>query len=182
MTPFWTKYVPARADNRTGVTFNMNDLPARIDPARRLIEDLRQPEHPARLRRRAPAARRLARRAPAPRCDPGRLPRRAARRRTRFVERLDGGRRGVLPRKARRSTYSRRRADRSGPGRLPADRQRSRSRSGTTVRGFGLGCRARDLPPAASARTRRRVRPSRPRAGTGRCRDRRAAVHGRDAA
>ena len=49
MTPFWTKHVPARADNRTGVTFNMNDSPARIDPeeaeigrptatARRLVE------------------------------------------------------------------------------------------------------------------------------------------------
>ena len=49
MTPFWTKHVPARADNRTGVTFNMNDVPARIDPdeaaigrptptARRLVE------------------------------------------------------------------------------------------------------------------------------------------------
>ena len=46
-----------------------------------------------------PAARRPA----APRCDPGGLPRRAARRWPRLLERLDGGCRGVLPREARRA-------------------------------------------------------------------------------
>ena len=113
---------------------------------------LGQPEHPAGLRRRAPPSRRLARRPAAPRCDPGRLPRRAARRRPRLVERLDGGRRGVLPREARRAAHSRRRADGPGAGWVPADRRRrSGARSGAAVRGLGPGGRARHLPPAAAS-------------------------------
>ena len=114
----------------------MNDWPARIDPdetaigrqtptARRLVEASVSPNTRRGLRRRAPASRRLARRARAPRRDPGRLPRRAARRRARLVERVDGGRRGLLPREAGRAARSRRRADGPGARRLPADRQRS---------------------------------------------------------
>ena len=114
------------------------------------------------------------RRPAAPRCDPGRLPRRAARRRPRLVERLDGGRRGVLPREARRAAHSRRRADGPGAGWVPADRRRrSGARSGAAVRGLGPGGRARHLPPAAASRARRRVRPGRPRARASRCGDRR---------
>ena len=44
----------------------------------------------------------------------------------RFVERLDGGRRGVLPREARRRAGPGRRADCPGAGRLPADYRPSR--------------------------------------------------------
>ena len=98
--------IAARSD---ALPLNMNDVPTRIDPEEAAIgrptataapagRGLRQPEHPAGLRRR-----RLARRPRAPRHDPGRVPRRAARRRPRLVERLDGGRRGVLPREAGRT-------------------------------------------------------------------------------
>ena len=116
----------------------MNDWPARIDPeeaavgrptaiARRLVEASVSLNTAPRLCRRAPTARRLARRARAPRCDSGRLPRRAPRRRPGLLKRLDDGRRGLLPREARRSAGSVRRTDRQGARRLPADRRRSRA-------------------------------------------------------
>ena len=101
------------------------DRPPNVDRApsgRRL----RQPEHAARLCRRAPPARRLARRPRARRCESRRLPPRAPRRGPRLFERLDGGRRGVLPREARRPAHSCRRTHGSTARRLPADRLRSR--------------------------------------------------------
>ena len=152
---------------------NMNDSPDRIDSeeaaigrptptARRLVE-ASVSLNTRRAYAGAPAsAGRLARRPDAPRCDPGRLPRRAARRRARFLERLDGGRRGVLPCEARRAAHARRRADGPGARRVPADRRRSGTRTGAAVRGFRPGGRARHLPSTASARARRRVRPGRP--------------------
>ena len=96
---------------------------ARAQTARRLVEASVSPNT---RRAYAGALRRLdclARRPRAPRRDPGRLPRRAARRRPRVVERLDGGGRGVLPRETRRPAHSRRRADRPGARRVPADLQ-----------------------------------------------------------
>ena len=123
-----------RAQSLPIITLNVNALPARIDPqeaeirrrptatALRLIEASVSPEHAPRLRWRASGARRLARRPAAPRCDAGRLPRRAARRRPR----LDGGGCGVFPREAGRAAHSRRRADGPGARRVPANRRRAR--------------------------------------------------------
>ena len=76
--------------------------PVRIDPAeaaigrptptaRRLVEASVSPNTRRAYAGGAAAPRRLARRPRAPRRDPGRLPRRAARHRSRPVERLDGG-------------------------------------------------------------------------------------------
>ena len=48
---------------------------------------------------------------------------------------------------------------------VPADRGRPRARPGAAVRALGPGGRAGHVPPAASARARRRVRPGRPGAG-----------------
>ena len=95
---------------------------------------------------------------------------------------FDGGRRGVLPREAQRPAEPGRRAARPSVGRLPADRLRSRSGSGSADRALGPGGRARHVPPAAPARPRRRVRPGGRRARSPRCRDRGTAVHGGDAA
>ena len=133
---------------------------------------LRQPEHPTGLRRRAAAARRLARRPAAPRCDPGRLPRRAARRRPRGGERLDGGCRGVLPREARRATESVRRTDRQGARRLPADRRLPRPRPSRPVQRLRPRGGARHVPPLAPARAWHRVRRGGRRAWPCRCCDR----------
>ena len=58
----------------------------------------------------------------------------------------------------------------------------SRPRAGAAVRPVGPGRRARHLSPAAAARARRRVRPGRGRAWKGRRCGRGAAVHGGDAA
>ena len=93
--PFWTKHVPARADNRTGVTFNMNDSPVRIDPeeaaigrpaatARRLVEASVSPNTRRAYAGALRPARRLARRARArrrgaPSCTTRAAPRRAPR-------------------------------------------------------------------------------------------------------
>ena len=70
----------------------------------------------------------------------------------RFLERLDGGRRGVLPREARRSAHSSRRADSPGARRVPEDRRRSGARTSAAVQRRGLGGSARDLPSAAASR------------------------------
>ena len=110
------------------------------------------------------------------------VPRRAARRRPRLVERLYSGRCGVLPREAGRAAHSRRRAAGPGAGRVPADRLRSGARTSAAVRGLGPGGRARYLPSAAAARARRRILRGRPRTGPVRCGDRWTAVHGGDAA
>ncbi len=90
----------------------MNDSPARIDPAeavigrptptaRRLVEASVSPNT---RRAYAGALRRLDAWLDGRELDDVALrgvPRRTARRRARFLERLDGGRRGVLPREAR---------------------------------------------------------------------------------
>ena len=130
--------VPTCRKSSAVFTVNMKNSPARIDSekaeigrptaaARRLVEDLRQPEHASRLRQRAPAPRRLARRPRVPRRDAGRLPRRAARRRPRLLECLDGGRRRVLPREARRTAHARLA---SGPPRVLAGYRRTASDRG----------------------------------------------------
>ena len=124
----------------------------------------------------------LARRARAPRRDAGRLPRRAARCRSRPLERLDGGRPGVVPREARRSASPGQQTYGPGARQEPADRRRLRGWAGATVRSVGpRGC-ARHLLPSAPVRTWGRIREGRPRARTGRCCDRGTAAHGRDAA
>ena len=148
---------PSTAQRFSPITFNMNDSPARTDTVEAAIggpdtdrapsgRGLRQPEHPTGLRRRAPSARRLARWPRAPRRDSGRLPRRAARRGSGRLERLDGGRRGLLPREARRSAHSRRRADGPDAGRVPAHCRRSGARTGAAVRALRpSAARAPDL-------------------------------------
>ena len=139
---------------------NMNDLPARIDSdetaigrptptARRLVEASVSPNT---RRAYAGALRRLDAwldGARARRRGAGRLRRRTARRRPRLVERLDGGRRDVLPREARRAAHSRRRADRPGAGRLSADCWRSGARTSAAVRGLGPSGCAGHVPSAA---------------------------------
>ena len=72
--------------------------------------------------------------------------------------------------------------DGPGPRRLPADRRRSRPGAGAAVRGLRPRRGPRDLPAAAASRPRRRVRPGRPRARPPRRGDRRAPLHGGDAA
>ena len=135
-------------------------------PARRLVEAFVSENTHRGLRRRAPVARRPR----TPRCDLGRLSRRAPRRRACFLERLDGGRRGGLPGEAGWAAHSRRRAD--GPGarrRVPAPGCRTRTRAGAAVRTLGPGGRARHVVPTAAVRAQRQVRPGHSRARAGRC-------------
>ena len=169
------------------------ESPARIDSEEAAIgrptqtappgRGLGQPQRPTGLRQRAPAARRLARRPRARRRGPRGVRCRTARRRACFLERLDGGRRGVVPREAQRPADPGRREDRPGAGRLPADRRRSGAPAGAAVRGLGSCGRAfATCHPAAAARARRRVRGGHPRTRPSRCGGRRIALHGRDAA
>ena len=134
------------------------ESPARIDSEEAAIgrptqtappgRGLGQPQRPTGLRQRAPAARRLARRPRARRRGPRGVRCRTARRRACFLERLDGGRRGVVPREAQRPADPGRREDRPGAGRLPADRRRSGAPAGAAVRGLGsLRPCLRHLPP-----------------------------------
>ena len=118
------------------IALNMNDWPARTDPeeaaigrstptARRLVEASVSPNT---RRAYAGALRRLDAWLGGREFDDASMAAYlagAARRRPRGLERLDGGRRGVLPREARRAARSHRRADRPGARRVPADRRSS---------------------------------------------------------
>ena len=112
---------------------------------------LHQPEHPPGVLRGAPPPRRLARRPATRGCDPRRLPRRTSRPGPGAGERVDDGGRGVLPGPPRQGAEPGRGTDGPGPGRLPADRRRSRPGPDAAVRGRRPRRRPRHLPPARGA-------------------------------
>ena len=151
-------------------------------PAARLVEASVSPNTRRAYLRGAAAPRRLARGPASRRRDARRLPRRAPRAGESPVERVDGGGRGALPGSSRRRAEPGRRTDRPAAGGLPADRRRPRPRPGAPLRGGGLGCGPRHLPPTAAPRPRRRVRRRRREARPARRGDRGAALHGGDAA
>ena len=142
---------------------------------------LHQPEQPRRAYSGALRGLRHLARWPAARGrDPRRVPRRVARPGPGNGERVAGGGGGVLQGPPGRRAEPGRGTGRPGPHGLPADRRQSGPGASAAVRGRRTS--PPSSPPATAAPARPRVRGGRPRARPPRRRDRRAPLHGGDAA